>query len=41
VVGTIVTGSLAARSVPEVAALPFVQAMELAVPMSIKKRGTR
>jgi len=41
VVGTIVTGNLAAKSVPEVAALPFVQAMELAVPMSIKKRGTR
>lgn len=38
VVGTIVTGNLRARSVPEVASLPFVQVMELAVPLSIKKR---
>jgi len=37
VVGTIATGNLAVRDVPEVSNLPFVQVMELAVPMSLKK----
>ena len=35
--GTIVSGSLTARRVPDVAALPFVSAMELAVPLELKK----
>ena len=38
VVGTIVTGGLKVRRVPDVAALPFVQAMELAVPLELKKK---
>lgn len=37
VVGTIATGNLAVRDVPDVSNLPFVQVMELAVPMSLKK----
>ncbi len=37
VIGKISTGSIAAGDVPQVAALPFVKIMELAVPMSIKK----
>lgn len=37
VVGSIATGSLAVRDVPDVSNLPFVQVMELAVPMSLKK----
>jgi len=36
VVGTIATGNLRVRDVPDVANLPFVQVMELAVPMSLK-----
>ena len=31
------TGNLAVRDVPDVSNLPFVQVMELAVPMSLKK----
>ena len=38
VIGKIVTGNLEVRDVPEVANLPFVQVMELAVPMSLKKQ---
>ncbi len=38
VVGTIATGNLMVRDVPDVANLPFVQVMELAVPMSLKGR---
>lgn len=38
VVGPIVTGSLKPAAVPEVASLPFVQVMELAAPMSLKKK---
>ena len=37
VVGSIATGNLAVRDVPDVSNLPFVQVMELAVPMSLKK----
>jgi hypothetical protein len=37
VIGKIMTGSIKTSDVPEVAALPFVQAMELAVPLSPKK----
>jgi hypothetical protein len=36
-IGSIATGSLSMRDVPDVANLPFVQVMELAVPMSLKK----
>jgi len=36
VIGKIMTGSIKTSDVPEVAALPFVQAMELAVPLSPK-----
>lgn len=36
VIGTIVTGSLLVRDLPRVSNLDFVQAMELAVPMSLK-----
>jgi hypothetical protein len=36
VIGTIITGSVQVRHVPQVAGLDFVEAMELAVPMSIK-----
>jgi len=36
VVGAIVTGNLKARSVPEVARLDFVEAMEQAVPLNLK-----
>jgi len=36
IIGQIVTGSVAATDVPEVARLPFVQVMELAVPLSPK-----
>jgi len=35
--GRIATGSVTAEDVPDVAALPFVQIMELAVPLSPKK----
>ncbi len=38
VVGTIATGNMAVRDVPDVSNLPFVQVMELAVPMSLKKK---
>lgn len=37
VIGSIATGTLPMRDVPDVANLPFVQVMELAVPMSLKK----
>ncbi|MFH1829535.1 MAG: hypothetical protein ABH871_01995 [Pseudomonadota bacterium] len=36
--GRIVTGSLKADDVPDVARLPFIVAMELAVPMTLKKQ---
>ena len=36
VIGNIVTGNVQVRHVPQVAELDFVEAMELAVPMSIK-----
>ncbi|HPQ80431.1 MAG TPA: hypothetical protein PLZ86_01770 [bacterium] len=36
--GSIMTGSVAAEDVPAVASLDFVQAMELAVPLSPKDR---
>ena len=36
VIGTIITGNVQVRHVPQVAGLDFVEAMELAVPMSIK-----
>ncbi len=36
--GTIVTGSVRAGNVPGVARLPFVKAMELAVPLKLKKK---
>ena len=36
VVGTIVTGGLKIRALQDVAALPFVQVMELAVPLTPK-----
>jgi hypothetical protein len=39
VVGSIVTGNLKARSVPEVARLDFVEAMEQAVPLNLKSPG--
>jgi len=39
VIGTIATGSVKAGSVPDVARLSFVQVMELAVPLSLKKRN--
>lgn len=38
VVGQIATGNLKVRDVPDVSNLPFVQVMELAVPMSLKKQ---
>lgn len=38
VIGTIVTGSVAAGRLPAVADLSFVEAMELAVPLTLKKR---
>jgi hypothetical protein len=38
VAGRIITGSLAADDVPDVAGLPFITAMELAVPMTLKKK---
>ena len=37
IIGKILTGSVKAEDVPEVASLPFVQVMELAVPLSPKK----
>jgi len=37
IAGTILTGDVAASELPAVAALDFVKAMELAVPVSIKK----
>ena len=36
--GSILTGSVSAKNVPAVASLDFVQAMELAVPLSTKQR---
>ena len=36
VIGNIATGSLAADNLPSVAALNFIEAMELAAPMSLK-----
>ncbi len=36
--GRIITGSVKADDVPEVARLPFITAMELAVPMELKKK---
>lgn len=38
VIGQIITGSVEAAKLPSVANLPLVQAMELAAPMSIKKK---
>jgi hypothetical protein len=37
-IGKIVTGSVKAKDVPAVANLDFVEAIELAVPMSLKKK---
>jgi len=37
VIGKIATGNLKVRDVPEVANLRFIQVMELAVPLSLKK----
>jgi len=36
-IGRILSGSVIAKDVPNVASLPFVQVMELAVPMTLKK----
>lgn len=36
-IGLIFTGSITAQDVPDVASLPFVKVMELAVPLSLKK----
>lgn len=38
VIGVILTGSVRALALPAVASLDFVRAMELAAPMSIKKK---
>ncbi|MFA4875140.1 MAG: hypothetical protein WC956_04210 [bacterium] len=36
--GSVVTGSVRAGNLPDVARLPFVKVMELAVPLELKKR---